>query len=55
VPHVVLPAARLAMQHLCAGLSAMTREGLDMQNAAIDTMAGVLFDTLDLADLRYAL
>lgn len=54
VPHVVLPAARLAMKHLCAGLTAMNREGLDMQNAAIDTMAGVLFDSLDLADLRYA-
>ena len=55
VPHVVVPAARLAMQHLCAGLTALSREGLDIQNAAIDTMAGALFDTLDLADLRYAL
>ena len=55
VPHVVIPAARLAMQHLCAGLAAMNQAGLDMQEAAIDPMAGVLFDTLDLTDLRYAL
>jgi len=53
--HVVIPAARLAMQNLCTGLTAMNREGLDIRNAEIETMAGVLFDTLDLADLRYAL
>jgi hypothetical protein len=43
------------MQNLCTGLTAMNREGLDIRNAEIETMAGVLFDTLDLADLRYAL
>ncbi len=55
VPHLVLPAARLAMAKLCAGLTVMSREGLDIGNAAVDTMAGVLFDTLDLAELKYAL
>jgi len=55
VPHVVLPAARLAMAKLCAGLTAMSREGLDIGSSAINTMASVLFDTLDLADLKYAL
>ena len=55
VPHVVLPAARLAMQHLCTGLTAMSREGLDLCNASVDAMAGALFDTLDLSDLCHAL
>ena len=55
VPHVVLPAARLAMGHLCAGLTAMSREGLELHHGAIETMAGALFDTLDLADLSHAL
>lgn len=55
IPHVVLPAARLAMANLCAGLTAMSREGLSIRNAAIDSMASVLFDSLDLADLKYAL
>ena len=55
VPHVVFPAARLAMRHLCAGLSAIKQEGLDMRHVSIDTMAGALFDTLDLADLCHAL
>ena len=55
VPHVVLPAARLAMKYLCGGLNALNREGFDLHTAAIDTMAGALFDSLDLADLRYAL
>jgi len=55
VPHVVLPAARLAMAHLCSGLTALSREGLDIGTAAVNTMASVLFDTLDLEDLKYAL
>ena len=55
VPHVVLPAARLAMSHLCAGLTAMSREGLHIKNTAISTMSGVLFDSLDLADLKHAI
>ena len=55
IPHVVLPAARLAMSKLCLGLDALNRQGLDLGNAAIETMASVLFDTLDLADLKYAL
>ena len=55
IPHVVLPAARLAMTYLCNGLSAMSREGLHIRNTAIDTMASVLFDSLDLKELKYAL
>lgn len=55
IPHVVLPAARLAMAKLCDGLSAFSREGLSIQKAAIDTMARVLFDSLDLEDLKYAI
>ncbi|MEI6563533.1 MAG: hypothetical protein WCO42_04400 [bacterium] len=55
VPHVVLPAARLAMARLCEGLTALSREGLNIRNTAINTMAGVLFDSLDLADIKYAL
>ena len=55
IPHIVLPAARLAMSKLCAGLTTLSREGLDIRNTAIDKMAGVLFDTLDLGELKYAL
>ncbi|MEI7880761.1 MAG: hypothetical protein WCI95_07790 [bacterium] len=55
IPHVVRPAARLAMAHLCSGLAAMSREGLDIGNSAVNTMASVLFDSLDLEDLKYAL
>jgi len=55
IPHVVLPAARLAMQHLCTGLHAMSREGLNLKPSSINTMAGALFDTLDLSDLCHAL
>ena len=52
---VVLPAARLAMTKLCAGLTVLSREGLDIGHGAVNSMAGVLFDSLDLADLKYAL
>jgi len=55
VPHVTLPAARLAMAHLCKALTAISHEGLNIQNQAIESMASVLFDSLDLADLKYAL
>lgn len=55
VPHVVLPAARLAMGKLCSGLAVLNQHGLEMGNAAIESMASVLFDTLDLGDLKYAL
>lgn len=55
IPHVTHPAARLAMSNLCAGISGMSREGLDMQHPAIESLAGSLFDMLDLEDLRYAL
>ena len=55
VPHVVLPAARLAMKNLCSGLNIMSQEGLELHRASIRTMAGALFETLDLADLCHAL
>lgn len=55
VPHVVLPAARLAMDRLCEALAVLGREGFDMRQAEIGTMAGVLFDSLDLGELKHAL
>lgn len=55
VPHVVLPAARLAMSHLCTGLRALSSEGVNLRDSALDTLASVFFDTLDLEDLKYAL
>lgn len=55
VPHVVLPAARLAMSKLCSGLTGLSREGFDIGHSAIEAMASLLFDTLDLEDLKYAL
>ena len=55
IHHVALPPARLAMAHLCRGLSAISREGLHIRNQAIETMASVLFDSLDLADIKHAL
>lgn len=54
IPHVVLPAARLAMDQLCSGLQAMNREGLEIHPKSIHTMASALFDTLDLSDLCHA-
>lgn len=55
VPQVVLPAARLAMSKLCASLTTLSREGWEARPLRVDTMAGVLFDSLDLAELKYAL
>ena len=55
VPHVTLPTARLAMQHLCAGLAGLRQGGLEMRDSAMAGLAGSLFDVLDLGDLRYAL
>lgn len=55
VPHAVLPAAKLAMTKLCTGLAGMNRAGLELHQRSIHTMAETLFDTLDLAELKYAL
>lgn len=55
IPHVVLPIARLAMSKLSAGLVGMSRAGLEIHQESIHTMAETLFDTLDLAELKYAL